>query len=125
MREHGHAAHEPAAPRSTASPFWFWATATVLFVFVTASAAPAPLYRVYQQHWAFSDTTLTAVFAVYVVTLLTAILTAGSLSDHLGRRPIIITGLILAAIACSVFLSADSVKALFLARCLQGAAVGF
>ena len=69
MREHGHAAHEPAAPRSTASPFWFWATATVLFVFVTASAAPAPLYRVYQQHWAFSDTTLTAVFAGLVISL--------------------------------------------------------
>jgi predicted MFS family arabinose efflux permease len=121
-------AHRPAAPRRTAqgaSVAWFWATATVLFVFVTASAAPAPLYRVYQHQWAFSDATLTAVFAVYVVTLLTAILTAGSLSDHLGRRPVIIAGLILAAITCSAFLSADSVEALFLARCLQGIAVGF
>jgi MFS family permease len=127
-RDHARVAHEPEEPRQAAegvSAGWFWATAVVLFVFVTASAAPAPLYRVYQQQWAFSDTTLTAVFAVYVVTLLTAILTAGSLSDYLGRRPVIITGLILAAITCSVFLSADSVRTLFLARCLQGLAVGF
>jgi hypothetical protein len=44
---------------------WFWATALVLFLLIAASAAPAPLYRVYQQQWGFSDSTLTAVFAVY------------------------------------------------------------
>jgi hypothetical protein len=31
--------------------------------------------------------TLTVIFAVYVVGLLGALLTVGSLSDHLGRRP--------------------------------------
>jgi MFS family permease len=110
-------------PRASAA--WFWVVTVFLLLFVTASAAPAPLYRVYQRHWGFSDTTLTAVFAVYVVTLLTAVLTAGSLSDHVGRRPIIRTGLVLAALTCTVFLLAKSVAALFLARCLQGAAVGF
>jgi sugar phosphate permease len=74
---------------------WFWPTATVLFLFVAASAVPAPLYRVYQKNWGFSDTTLTAVFAVYVLVLLLALLVAGSLSDHLGRRPIVACGLIL------------------------------
>jgi MFS family permease len=109
------------APRQNA---WFWPTATVLFLFVAASAVPAPLYRVYQKNWGFSDTTLTAVFAVYVLALLLTLLIAGSLSDHLGRRPIVATGLILEIATCLIFASAGGVADLFAARALQGVAVG-
>src|SRR6476619_6555545 len=103
---------------------WFWAVAGILFLFVSASAAPAPLYRVYQEHWGFSATTLTAVFAVYVVTLLVTLLVAGSLSDYVGRRVVVATGLLLEVATCLVFVSAHGVGALFLARALQGVAVG-
>ena len=103
---------------------WFWATGGVLFLFVAASAAPAPLYRVYQRQWGFSATTLTAVFAVYVLALLVTLLVAGSVSDHVGRRPIIAAGLALEIAACLVFVSANGVGSLFVARGLQGIAVG-
>jgi len=49
----------------------------VLVLFLAASAAPTPLYRVYQARWGFSATTLTAVFAVYVVFLLMTVLIFG------------------------------------------------
>ena len=39
----------------------------MLVLFLAASAAPTPLYRVYQARWGFSASTLTAVFAVYVL----------------------------------------------------------
>jgi len=57
-----------------ARPAAFWPEAAVLVLFLAASAAPTPLYRVYQARWGFSATTLTAVFAVYVVFLLMAVL---------------------------------------------------
>jgi MFS family permease len=96
----------------------------VLVLFLVASAAPTPLYRVYQARWGFSAATLTAVFAVYVVFLLMTVLILGSLSDHVGRRPVIITALVVDSAACILFLLADGAGALFAARALQGAAVG-
>jgi MFS family permease len=103
---------------------WFWAIGAMLFLFIAASAAPAPLYRVHQEEWGFSATTLTAFFAVYVVTLLATLLFLGSLSDHVGRRPIMAAGLFLEAAACLVFVFAGGVEALFVARGVQGLAVG-
>ena len=96
----------------------------MLVLFLAASAAPTPLYRVYQARWGFSATTLTAVFAVYVVFLLMTVLIFGSLSDHVGRRPVIITALAVDTAACILFLLAPGVGALFTARALQGVAVG-
>jgi MFS family permease len=96
----------------------------VLVLFLAASAAPTPLYRVYQARWGFSATTLTAVFAVYVLFLLMTVLIFGSLSDHVGRRPVIITALAVDTAACILFLLAQGVGTLFAARALQGVAVG-
>jgi MFS family permease len=102
----------------------FWLVAAVLVLFLAASAAPTPLYRVYQARWGFSASTLTAVFAVYVLFLLMTVLVFGSLSDHVGRRPVIITALAVDSAACILFLLAHGVGALFAARALQGIAVG-
>src|SRR5580704_7879696 len=112
--------HQPRPAR----PVAFWLEAAVLVLFLAASAAPTPLYRVYQARWGFSATTLTAVFAVYVVFLLMTVLILGSLSDHVGRRPVIITALAVDTAACILFLLAHGVGALFAARALQGVAVG-
>ena len=96
----------------------------MLVLFLAASAAPTPLYRVYQVRWGFSATTLTAVFAVYVLFLLVTVLIFGSLSDHVGRRPMIVTALAVDTAACILFLLAHGVGALFAGRALQGVAVG-
>lgn len=52
--------------------------------FFAASSAPTPLYHLYQQNWGFSSAMLTLIFAVYALSLLVALLVAGSLSDYLG-----------------------------------------
>jgi MFS family permease len=98
--------------------------AAVLLMSVFASAAASPLYRVYQVQFRFSATTLTAVFAVYVLALLVTLLFFGSVSDYLGRLPVIIAAIGFSAARCAVFLAADSVAALFVARFLQGIATG-
>jgi hypothetical protein len=65
----------------------FWVLGALLGMLMFASSAPSPLYWVYQAQWHFSAMTLTAVFAVYAITLLIALLVTGSLSHYLGRRP--------------------------------------
>src|ERR1700722_4023730 len=89
-----------------------------------ASAAASPLSPVYQVQFHFSATTLTAVFAVYVLVLLVTLLFFGSVSDYLGRLPVIITALVLSVAGGAVFLAAHDTAALYAPRSLQGIATG-
>jgi hypothetical protein len=109
-----------ALPRSAG----FWLVAGVSFVLFLPVVAASPLYRVYQAEWRFSSTTLTVVFGVYALTLLATLLVFGSLSDYLGRRPVIAVALAASAGACGLFLAAHGVGLLFAARALQGVAAG-
>jgi MFS family permease len=102
----------------------FWTAAALLVLVLAASAAPSPLYRVYQERFGFSPGVLTAVFGIYAFALLGALLVAGRLSDHVGRRPVLITGLLLQVTASLLFLSADGVGWLLTARVVQGLSVG-
>ncbi len=95
-----------------------------LMTFMAASSAPTPLYRLYQQIWQFSPVTLTLIFATYAFTLLGSLLIIGSLSDYIGRRPVIIAAISLQIISMSFFLFASDVSMLFIARGLQGIATG-
>src|SRR3954469_20073538 len=102
----------------------FWVAAAIAFLAFAANAAVSPLYRVYQGRFGFSTTTLTLLFTVYIVVLLVTLLFFGSLSDHVGRRPVLLAGLAVGALGCAVFLGAHGVGPLFAARALQGVAVG-
>jgi hypothetical protein len=98
--------------------------AFVLLCFFAASSAPTPLYHLYQQAWGFSSALLTLIFAVYALSLLATLLVFGSLSDYLGRRPVIFLGLLLEIVSMVVFITATDVSGLILARVLQGVATG-
>jgi hypothetical protein len=111
-------------PRILPKEAAFWILAVLFLMLFFASAAASPLYRVYQAQFRFSAITLTAVFAVYVLVLLVTLLMFGSVSDYLGRLPVIIMALVVSAAACGVFLVAHGVGALYLARALQGVATG-
>ena len=102
----------------------FWVQASVLVVVMAASSAPSPLYPLYQDLWGFPPVVLTVIFAAYVVSLLAALLTVGALSDHLGRRPVLLVALALEIAAMAVFVLADSEATLVAARLVQGVATG-
>jgi MFS family permease len=102
----------------------FWVTVAMIVLFIYASTAPTPLYGVYQAKWGFSAATLTAVFAIYILFLLATLLVFGSLSDHVGRRPLIIAAIAIDMAAFGLFLVADGPGWLFAARALEGVAVG-
>ncbi|WP_432485766.1 MFS transporter [Kineococcus esterisolvens] len=116
----------PPSPRSRRPPerTAFWLVAVTLALLVSASSAPSPVFPVYQQEWGLSATTVTVVFAVYAGTLLLALLTVGSLSDHLGRRTVVLAGLAGVLVALGGFLLAGSAGWLIAARALQGLGTG-
>ena len=91
---------------------------------MASTSAPSPIYPLYLERWGFSVTILTVVFAVYVAGLVGALLTVGSLSDHLGRRPVLVASLLVAAAGTAIFWAAGGVYSLVLARVVQGIATG-
>jgi MFS family permease len=91
---------------------------------MASTSAPSPIYPLYLQRWSLSVTILTVIFAVYVAGLVGALLTVGSLSDHLGRRPVLVASLLLAAAGTATFWVAGGVVSLVLARIMQGIATG-
>jgi MFS family permease len=98
--------------------------AAITVTFPAASAVPSPLYAVYQQRWGFSASTLTEIFAVYAVALLSSLLVVGALSDHVGRRPVLSAAIAGEALSLVLFLVAGGVETLILARIVQGLATG-
>jgi MFS family permease len=74
--------------------------------------------------WHFSSSTLTAIFGIYVLALLAALLTAGRLSDHLGRRPVVLLALVVQIASMVAFIASSGVGMLLAARVLQGLGTG-
>src|SRR6476469_8706922 len=87
--QYGSSTGEHAGRRTLPKAAAFWILAVLYLMSFFASAAASPLYRVYQVQFRFSATTLTAVFAVYILSLLVTLLFFGSVSDYLGRIPVI------------------------------------
>jgi predicted MFS family arabinose efflux permease len=107
-------------PRTAA----FWSVAVLLVLMLAASGVPSPLYRVYQEEFGFSSGVLTTIFGIYAVALLVSLLVVGGLSDHVGRRPVLVAAFALEAVAMALFLLADGVGWLLAARVVQGLATG-
>src|SRR5580693_1099207 len=97
---------------------------SILVMLLASSSAPTPLYATYQAHWGFSAITITVIFGVYAVAVLLSLLVFGALSDHVGRRPVLITALVVHAGVMLEFAFAGNVELLLVARVLQGLATG-
>jgi predicted MFS family arabinose efflux permease len=102
----------------------FYLLASMTVSFLAGSSAPTPLYPLYQAMWGFSPVMLTIVFAIYALAVLAALLIAGRLSDHLGRRPVLIVAAIGQALVMLLFATAESVTGLLVARVIQGVTTG-
>jgi predicted MFS family arabinose efflux permease len=98
--------------------------AAAAIVFSASAAAPTPLYRYYQEVFGLSPAVLTIVFSAYVFSVLAALLTVGTLSDYIGRRPVIFGALLLNMLAETMFIEANSAALLIAARIVQGFGTG-
>src|SRR5579862_5032377 len=103
-----------ATPRSLSPRAPFFLLASITVSFLAGSLAPTPLYPVYQAEWGFSALTTTEIFGIYAVALLGTLLVAGRLSDHVGRRPVLIVATLMQAFVMFLFATASGVGALML-----------
>jgi len=100
------------------------AVAAMIAVLFAGSTALTPLYIMYKQAFGFSQITLTLIYSVYVVGNLTALLFFGRISDSLGRRPVALAAMGVALVSALVFMFAQNVASLDVARILSGLAIG-
>lgn len=114
------ARHRRTLPRPLASTLM----AAVIGLGLFAAVTPTPLFPVYSADWALSPLTLTLVYATYAVGVLAALLVAGSVSDDVGRRPVLLISLAALMASTVLFAVATSVAWLFVARGVQGLATG-
>jgi MFS family permease len=115
----------PVPGRRTLSPRQAYVVAaSVIGLGLFASVTPSPLYRTYSVLWHFSPLTLTLIYATYAFGVLAMLLVAGGVSDDVGRRPVLLVALGTLMASTVLFMFADSVAWLFVARGLQGLATG-
>jgi MFS family permease len=98
--------------------------AAVIGLALFASGTPSPLYASYRALWGFSPVVLTLIYATYAFGVLASLILAGRVSDEVGRRPVLIVALGSLMGATVLFMLADSVAWLFVARGVQGLATG-
>src|SRR4051794_30765170 len=97
---HGEGMTVTASPRTPATRqgsahhgTGFWLIAAVFAISMAFSTVPTPLYPIYQQQDGFTPFTVTVVFAVYAVGVVTSLLLAGHVSDWIGRKRVLLPAL--------------------------------
>lgn len=104
--------------------FAFAALAYAFAVTMLGTTVPTPIYALYGERMHFAVLTTTVVFATYAIGVLSALLIAGSWSDAIGRRPMLLAGLGFALASSVLFLFADTLALLLVARVLSGLSAG-
>ncbi|MFK3974504.1 MFS transporter [Pseudomonas sp. NPDC087358] len=110
-------------PASSSSRDFFIASAALLIAMV-GTTLPTPLYAIYQQRLGFDASWLTIIFSIYAAGVIAALLAVGSWSDQLGRRPMLLAGLLMGAISALIFLFSDSIGGLLIGRLFSGFSAG-
>jgi predicted MFS family arabinose efflux permease len=106
------------------SSLGLWAATVGIGVLYMGSTMVTPLYPLYRKAFGFSELTVTAIYAVYVVGNLAVLVFFGRLSDQIGRRAVTLAALGLTAASALCFLFATSTAWLVPARILNGFAAG-
>lgn len=96
----------------------------VVAILFAGSTLLTPLYDLYRQTYGFSAVVLVLLYAVYVVGNLLALTLFGRLSDQIGRKPVVLAGLGLAALSTATYMAARDPAWLFAGRVMSGLAVG-
>ena len=100
------------------------AVISTLAVALAASGTPSPTYSDLTTAWHLSPAVLTTAYAAYALGVVMTLLTTGGLSDRIGRVPVIVASLVILALSLVLFVFANNVVILILARLVQGMATG-
>ena len=110
--------------RRPSSPLPSATLAAIFAVVMAATTVSTPLYPLYESEFGLSSLTITVVFALYGVGVMGGLLVTGRLSDHIGRKPPLAVGLVLALVAMVLFILAQGLGLLLAGRLLIGLTAG-
>lgn len=96
---------------------------SLVMVFV-AAGTPIPLYNTFRVESGITNSDLALTTVTYLAVTALTLLVLGSLSNHLGRRPVAITALVIAIVGCLMMTQVHGPGVLMFARGLQGLACG-
>ncbi|MCV0394919.1 MAG: MFS transporter [Rhizobiaceae bacterium] len=102
----------------------YTAAAAVLFLTLLGSHLATPLYPHWQDVFGLTTAHITMVFACYPIGVTIGLLFGGRLGDQVGRRPMVLVGILLTACSSLVYLMASGMGHLVAARLLNGLAIG-
>ncbi|CAM3705310.1 MFS transporter [Smaragdicoccus niigatensis] len=102
----------------------FWLVVFAFAVVMASTTIPTPLYALYSAKLGFGVLTSTVIFAVYAAGVVAALIICGRWSDVVGRRPMLIVGVILSVASALAFVTAGPVWQLMVGRVLSGLAAG-
>lgn len=85
---------------------------------------PTALYPTLQNEYGLSTAASTQLFAIYAIVVLAVLCIFGSLSDAIGRKPVMILGLLASAASGILYAVATDAPMLFIARILSGVCAG-
>src|SRR6059058_800753 len=105
-------------------PLAYLLLACVFTYGMLGTTLPTPLYVLYQEQYQFPSVLITVIFAVYPLGVLAALLVFGRVSDHFGRRSVLVAALLLACASTLVFVFAQNVAMLLAGRVLSGLGAG-
>ncbi|ARS52762.1 MFS transporter [Kushneria konosiri] len=114
---------DPSTPRTPGRISFLLVTFAFLMAML-GTTLPTPLYPIYQQRMDYSQIIITVIFAAYAVGVIAALIGFGSWSDQLGRRRLLMAGLVLAIMSNLVFLSSPELVPLLIGRLLSGLSAG-
>jgi MFS family permease len=108
----------------TARQFAFGLLAYSFAAIMVGTTLPTPMYALYGEQMHFAVLTTTVIYATYAGGVLFALLVVGRWSDAIGRRPVLLAGVVFALASAAVFLVAHSVPMLLVGRVLSGLSAG-
>src|SRR5258708_40076810 len=91
---------------------------------MVGTTLPTPMYALYADHMHFAVLTTTVIYATYAGAVLFALLAFGRWSDAIGRRPVLLAGVVFALARAAVCLIAASVPMLLVRRLPSGPSAG-
>ena len=98
--------------------------AAAIFLITNCANLQIPLYGAYAQNAGFGSGISAIAFGLYVAGLLPTLILFGGISEHVGRKKVILAGLLFAAIATFLMIVHPTIYTLFVTRILQGVGVG-
>lgn len=104
--------------------FRFWIVAATFLVVMAFSTVPTPLWPLYQAADGFPTSMVTVAFSAYAVGVLISLFLAGHVSDWVGRRRVLVPGVLLEILAAALFLASHELLVLIVARVVCGLGVG-